>query len=144
MTRGEIEAAIPHRDPFLLLDAIVEQGDGWIVCKKRFAPGEYFYRGHYPRTPVTPGVLLCEAAMQAGGVLMSHLANSGADLIPVVTRMNNVKFKRMVLPGEEIEIRVDFVEQLSHAFFFRGKITCAGQVAVQLEFVCTLTKPIVS
>ena len=69
--RKQIKAAIPHREPFLLLDEIVEQTDARIVCRKTFTGDEFWYRGHYPDFPITPGVLLCEAAMQAGAVLLS-------------------------------------------------------------------------
>ena len=71
MTLAEIHAAIPHREPFLLLDEIVERDERRIVCRKTFRGDEYFYAGHYPGFPLTPGVLLCEAAMQAGAVLLS-------------------------------------------------------------------------
>jgi 3-hydroxyacyl-[acyl-carrier-protein] dehydratase len=61
-SQAEIEAAIPHRPPFLLIDEIVEQTDNRIVCRKTFSGDEYFFAGHYPGFPITPGVLLCEAA----------------------------------------------------------------------------------
>ncbi len=107
MTLEEIKAAIPHREPFLLVDEIVEQSDNRIVCRKRFTGDEFWYRGHYPEFPLTPGVLLCEAAMQAGAVLLaSHIA-AGQGGVPVATRMNNVKFKAMVRPGDTIELEVE-------------------------------------
>ena len=73
MSLEKIKAAIPHREPFLLIDEIVEQDDSRIVCRKQFAGDEFWYAGHYPNHPLTPGVLLCEAAMQAGAVLLSGL-----------------------------------------------------------------------
>lgn len=72
MTQQAILDAIPHRPPFLLLDEIVEQDDQRIVCRKHFAGDEFWYGGHYPNYPLTPGVLLCEACMQAGGVLLAQ------------------------------------------------------------------------
>ena len=73
MTLDAIKAAIPHREPFLLVDEIVEQSDNRIVCRKRFTGDEFWYRGHYPQFPLTPGVLLVEAAMQAGAVLSGEI-----------------------------------------------------------------------
>lgn len=147
MTLEAIEAAIPHRPPFLLLDEIVEQTDERIVCRKQFTGDEFWYQGHYPDYPLTPGVLLCEAAMQAGAVLLSAIIrDAGEDLaggVPVATRMNNVQFRAMVLPGEEITLEVELVERLSKAFFMKAKVTnnTTGKLAARLEFACTLTTP---
>ena len=140
MTLEAIKAAIPHREPFLLIDEIVEQQSNRIVCRKTFTGDEFWYRGHYPGYPITPGVLLCEAAMQAGAVLLSQFLVDKPGTIPVATRANNVQFKRMVLPGETILLEVELVEQLSTAFFLKGRVTVAGKVAVRLDFACTLTE----
>jgi 3-hydroxyacyl-[acyl-carrier-protein] dehydratase len=141
MTRDAVLAAIPHRDPFLLVDEIVSQDERHIHCRKRFTGDEYFYAGHYPAFPLTPGVLLCEAGMQAGAVLLSKLASSADGKVPVATRIDSVRFKRMVRPGETIDIEVELVERLSDAFFMKAKITCGGEVAVRFEFACTLAQP---
>ena len=138
MSLAEIQAAIPHRAPFLLLDEIVEQGDQSIVCRKTFAAEEAYYAGHYPGFPLTPGVLLCEAAMQAGAVLLSRFVPADGAGVPVATRMNDVRFKRMVRPGETVEIRVELTEQLASAFFMKAKVSCEGKVAVTFDFACAL------
>ncbi len=137
MSRAQIEAAIPHREPFLLLDEIVSWEPERIVCRKTFAPSEAFYQGHYPQFPITPGVLLCEAGMQAGAVLLSKIVEPGKEGVPVATRINDVRFKRMVRPGETIEIDVNLVERLADAFFLKAKITCGGQIAARFEFAVT-------
>lgn len=138
-SREDIRAAIPHREPFLLVDEIVEQTDARIVCRKRFNGDEYFYAGHYPGQPITPGVLLCEAAMQAGAVLLASLVGPvSAGRVPVATRMEGVKFKRVVRPGETVEIEVELKERLSDAFYLKAQVRCAGQLAARLEFACTL------
>jgi 3-hydroxyacyl-[acyl-carrier-protein] dehydratase len=138
MTLSEIHAAIPHREPFLLIDEIVSRTDKQIVCRKRFTGEEFFFAGHYPQFPLVPGVLLCEAAMQAGAVLLSKLMPVGGNEVPVATRMNDVRFKRVVRPGDMIEIEVGLVERLADAFFLEAKVTCEGKVAVRLDFACTL------
>ena len=145
MSRSEITAAIPHREPFLLVDEIVEQSDARIVCTKRFSGEEYFFAGHYPGHPLVPGVLLCEAAMQAGAILLSrHLAAeqlaAQQEMLPVATRMSDVRFKRMVRPGETLCMEVELVERLADAFFLKAKVTVENQLAVRFEFACTAVK----
>src|SRR5688572_32997098 len=113
---AEIQAAIPHRPPMLLVDRIIERDDRRIVASKTFRPDEFFFQGHYPGRPIVPGVILCEAVMQAGAALLADQLQ-GAAGVPVATRMNDVKFKRMIAPGDTIEIEVELVEQLANAFF---------------------------
>ena len=144
MLNLDITAAIPHRDPFLFVDEIVERSERRIVCRKKFTGQEFFYAGHFPDFPLTPGVILCEAAMQAGAILVANImaadkqAATGQKRVPVATRANDVRFKRMVRPGETIEIEVDLTERLADAFFFKARVTCGGQIAVRFEFACTL------
>ena len=140
MASLEILAAIPHREPFLLIDEIVERDDNHIVCRKTFSGDEFWYQGHYPNFPITPGVLLCEAAMQAGAVLLSRQVADQPGMVPVATRADHVQFKKMVLPGDTIEIEVELLERLATAYFLKGRVTVDGKVAARLNFACTLTK----
>ncbi len=139
MSLSEIHAAIPHRDPFLLVDEIVEQSEDRIVCRKTFTGDEFWYQGHYPNYPITPGVLLCEAAMQAGAILLSPQIPNKPGTLPVATRANNVQFKKIVYPGETIQMEVKLTEQLASAFFLKARITVDDRVAARLEFACTMT-----
>ena len=83
MSRQQILDAIPHREPFLLVDEILEWEPSRIVCAKIFSGGEEFFAGHYPGFPLVPGVLLCEAAMQCGAILLSrHLARDAGQGSP--------------------------------------------------------------
>jgi 3-hydroxyacyl-[acyl-carrier-protein] dehydratase len=139
MTLAKILAAIPHREPFLLVDQIVEQCEDRILCRKTFRGDEYFFAGHYPGFPLVPGVLLCEAAMQAGAILLSRHVDKEQRGAPVATRMNDVKFKRMVRPGETIDIDVSLNERLAGAFFLTAKVTVDAELAVRFEFACAMT-----
>ena len=140
MSRAEIEAAIPHRSPMLLLDEIVERGENVIRCKKTFQADEFFFQGHYPDYPLVPGVILCEAAMQAGAVLLSETVRGGEG-VPVAGRLSDVKFKKMVRPGDTIEIETRLNERVASAFFLSSKVICDGKTAATLDFVVTLARP---
>jgi 3-hydroxyacyl-[acyl-carrier-protein] dehydratase len=141
MALDAIKAAIPHREPFLLVDEVVEQSESQIICRKQFTGAEFWYAGHYPEYPLTPGVLLCEAAMQAGAVLLSSLAKDSPGGVPVATRMNNVKFRNMVRPGDTIEMKVELVEKMADAYFLKATVTVDGKTAVTFEFACKLAHP---
>ena len=136
MNREEIQRLIPHRDPFLWLDEVVEISGDIIRARKFLDPSLDVFSGHYPNQPVFPGVLQCEAAMQAGAVLISHSITMSAGQIPVATRLNNTKFRRIIHPGEMMDIEVELTERLSNAFFLTGKVSVAGKVATRLEFAC--------
>ena len=133
----EILDAIPHRPPFLLVDRIVERTENRLVGEKTFTGGEEFFAGHYPNYPLVPGVLLCEAAMQCGAILLSRQFAADAGRVPVATRMNDVRFKRMVRPGETLLMEVELTERLADAFFLTAKVTVEGKVAVRFQFACT-------
>lgn len=137
MTLAAIEAAIPHREPFLLLDEIVEQQENRITCRKTFRGDEFWFAGHYPEFPLVPGVLLCEAALQAGAVLLARYAE-GLEGVPVATRMGDVRFKQMVKPGDTITLDVTLDEQVSHAFYLTARVTVRGRMAARLTFACTM------
>jgi 3-hydroxyacyl-[acyl-carrier-protein] dehydratase len=139
MSREQILAAIPHRPPFLLVDEIVEWTEARIVCTKVFSGKEEFFAGHYPGYPLVPGVLLCEAAMQSGAILLSRLFKAEENKIPVAAKMKDVRFKRMVRPGELMRMEVELIERMADIFFLRAKVTVDGAVAVRFEFACTAT-----
>lgn len=140
MTREEIENCIPHRPPFLWLDEVTELSDSRIVARKHITEDLDVFRGHYPNFPVLPGVLQCEAIFQAGAVLISQLIDTQSDDVPVVTRIQNAQFRKMVRPGDTLEIEVQLTERLSSAFFLRGKATVNGQTTARLEFACAAAR----
>ena len=138
MSLAAIQDAIPHRPPMLMLDEVIEHTDQQIVCRKTFGEDEPFFAGHYPGKPIVPGVMLCEACMQAGAVLLSKYCEADAEKVPVATRINNVKFKKVLRPGATVEITATLNEQVGEAFFMTGKVTHEGKLATRLEFACTI------
>ena len=135
-TLDQIHAAIPHRGHMLLVDRIVQEDDSTITCEKSFTGEEFFFQGHYPDYPLCPGVILCECGAQTGAILLSRKLEDDGN-VPVLTKMENVRFKRMVHPGETIQMQVTLDEQLSNAFYLTAKVTCEGKLAVRFSFVCT-------
>jgi 3-hydroxyacyl-[acyl-carrier-protein] dehydratase len=150
MSNEEIERRIPHRKPMLLVDEIVSRDDTNIVCKKTFHPDEFFVQGHFPDQPIVPGVIQCECCLQAGAILLSANADSASEgsasegsggMVPVATRMDSVKFKRMVRPGDTVEIQVTLNDQVSNAYFMTGKMMLNGKLAARLDFACSIANP---
>lgn len=137
LNREEIQQLIPHRPPFLWIDEIVSQDETFIHAKKHLAADLDVFEGHYPHFPVLPGVLQCEAAMQAAAVLISRMVDTDDDRVPVATRMSNVQFRQLVRPGDTLEIEVNLTERLQDTFFLKGRVSVGGRVTTRLEFACT-------
>ncbi len=135
-----IEAAIPHRKPMLLVDEILYQDEKLIRCKKTFGHDEFFTQGHFPNYPLVPGVILCECALQSGAILLSKQTPTEG-FVPVATRLDGVKFKQMVRPGDTIEVEVQLNDVVSTAYFMTGKISVNGKLAARLDFACSIAKP---
>ena len=95
-------------------------------------------QGHFPGNPIVPGVIQCECCLQAGAVLLSGQFETDQDVVPVATRMDSVKFKRIVRPGDTVEIDVTLNDHVSNAFFMTGKVHLDGKVAARLDFACSV------
>jgi 3-hydroxyacyl-[acyl-carrier-protein] dehydratase len=102
--RAEIEEIIPHRDPFLFLDEVLELEPGRrVVARKRVRGDEWFFPGHFPGRPIMPGVIIVEALAQAGAVaLLSEEANRGK--LALFAGIDGVRFKRIVSPGDDLTL----------------------------------------
>ena len=100
--KAEIEAILPHRDPFLLIDEVVELEPGArAVARKRVQPDEWYLAGHFPGRPIMPGVLIVEAMAQTGAVaVLSQEENRGR--LALFAGIDDVRFKRIVEPGDEL------------------------------------------
>ncbi len=138
-TDPEILEAIPHRHPMLLIDSIKEIANESITCMKTFHADEYFFQGHFPEHPIVPGVILCECAAQAGAVLLFRSPSlSAVTGTPLLTRMNDVRFKQMVGPSETIAIHVKLEETIGTAYLMSAHIRREGKRVADLQFTCTI------
>jgi len=140
----EVKAAIPHREPFLFVDEIVEYEENRILCKKTFHGDEFFFSGHYPGFPVVPGVLQCEAAMQAGAILLTRVFKDEElrGRLPVVAKMGEVRFKKMVRPGDTLFLEVRFKNKIAGIYLLHAKVTVDGKTSAQFDIACALAEPL--
>ena len=137
----QITALIPHRPPFLWVDKITSDTENSITTEKLISTNLELFKGHYPENPIMPGVLLCEIIFQSGALLMAKIAGDGneeGDKIPVLTRIENAKFKRPVLPGDTVQVKVILKETISSVSFLKGTLKVQGKTAVQVSFSCAL------
>ncbi|MEX0321291.1 MAG: 3-hydroxyacyl-ACP dehydratase FabZ [Puniceicoccaceae bacterium] len=134
----EIYKTIPHREPFLFIDRIIEVTDEGAVAEREIRADEPHFQGHYPGNPLMPGVLLCEAIFQTAAVYMVRRFEAegipGTEKTPILTRIQEAKFKQMVRPGDVIRIETTYTEAISRFHFMRGKVLVNGKMAVSVEF----------
>jgi len=138
---SDVEQVIPHRPPFLFVDEVLEQTPESIRTRRTWRSEEFFYEGHYPGNPLTPGVLLCEACFQTGAILLATNAREAGDNTegtPVLSRIGEAKFKQMVRPGDTIEIEATLKEAHGKFNFMRAVVRKDGKVAMTVEFALAL------
>ena len=131
---------MPQREPFLFVDRVVEVTDSSIQTEKQIKVDEPFFAGHFPNRPIMPGVLICEAVFQSSSILMSKRmgAPSDEERIPLITRISNVKLKRIVLPGDLMEVEVKLKEVVGQAAYMAGKVKVGGETVLTVDFSAML------
>jgi beta-hydroxyacyl-ACP dehydratase FabZ len=136
----DILKTLPHRFPMLLVDRIVECDDQkWIVGIKNVTINEPFFQGHFPNFPVMPGVLQLEAMAQTAGILMIRLLGDQGQGVPYFMAMDNVKFRRVIKPGDQMRIEVEITNLKRRVGRFRAEIKVDGELATEAEMLCMVT-----
>ncbi|MBC7195705.1 MAG: 3-hydroxyacyl-ACP dehydratase FabZ [Deferribacterales bacterium] len=128
---------LPHRYPFLLVDKVVELNDTSIKAIKNVTINENFFMGHFPGEPVMPGVLIVEAMAQAGGLiaLNEQSDKTHEDILVYFMAIDNVKFRRPVVPGDVLMLDVELVKKKRNIWRMKGVATVEGEVACEAEFM---------
>ena len=131
---------MPQREPFLFVDRVVVVTDNRIQTERQIKVDEPFFAGHFPGRPIMPGVLICEAVFQSSSILMSNRAGTTSDAgsIPLITRISNVKLKRVVLPGDLMDVEVKLKEVLGQATYMSGKVKVGEKTVLTVEFTAML------
>ncbi len=138
--RRVIEARIPHRAPFLFLDRIIEESEESIRCEWRVPVDADWMRGHYPGQPILPGVLLSEHTFQTAACLISaRLQGLDDQGVPVLTKIESARFKRMISPGELVSTTATVRERVGPAWYMGAKVECEGATALRIQFVLAAT-----
>jgi len=136
----EIMDLIPHRYPFLLVDRVTELEEGKrIKGYKNLTMNEPFFQGHFPGDPIMPGVMQLEALAQLGGVMMMYSPVAKGKLM-VFAGMDNVRFRRMVIPGDRLDMEVELTRFRSPI----GKSHCKGfvngELAVEADIIFSMVE----
>ena len=128
----QIMRCLPHRFPFLLVDKIVElDGDKRVVGIKNVTINEPFFPGHFPGAPVMPGVLIIEAMAQVAGVMMYRDLPDKESKLIYFTGIENAKFRRPVLPGDQLRIEMGLLARRSNFGKMQGRATVEGKLAAE-------------
>jgi len=137
----EIMSILPHRYPFLLIDRVVEmERKQRVVAIKNVTINEPHFTGHFPDYPIMPGVLTIEAMAQAGGALLltEFSAEERADKLMVFTGIEEARFRRPVVPGDQLRIEVTVLNWRSRVVKLRGEATVDGKIAADATFTAQL------
>lgn len=131
---------IPHRYPFILVDRILElEPDKRVVGLKNVTMNEPFFQGHFPGTPIMPGVLILEAMAQTSGVLaIASLSESGKNALMYFMGLDQVKFRKMVVPGDQLIMELEVLKKRAKVMKLSGVAKVDGQVVAEAQLMATI------
>jgi len=141
MDVNRIRELLPHRYPMQLVDKVIETGANYIVAVKNVTANEGFFQGHFPQEPVMPGVLQIEAMAQAGGLLVLNSVEEPERWSTYFLRIDNVKFRQKVVPGDTLLFRVELLAPIRHGISSMHGFAFVGEtVVMEATFTAQITK----
>ena len=138
--RARIMQMIPHRDPFLMIDAVTDVVAGECATGvKNVLPNEYYFKGHFPTRPVMPGVLIIEAMAQTAAVLVVHTLGPAAEgKLVYFMSVENAKFRQPVVPGNVLRVHVTKQQNRGNVWKFKGEAKVAGKRVADAVFAAMI------
>ncbi len=135
----DVVKRLPHRFPFLLIDRVLEIVPGKsIVALKNVTCNEQFFQGHFPEWKIMPGVLMIEAIAQAGAVYLSQTIPDWERKFAVLSKVEKAKFKRMVVPGDQLRIEAQFIKMKGKICHMKGRALVDGELATEADIFASV------
>ena len=137
---NEIKNLLPHREPFLFIDKceITKIGIKGVGYRK-FLPNEFFFKGHFPKMPIVPGVILIEALAQTAGVVVSKKFEKHSNKSVLFLSISKAKFRKPVVPEDTIEFHVEYINKVKTVYKFKGVASKSETIVCEAEFSAMIT-----
>ena len=136
----DIESLLPHRQPFLFVDAIESYDENGAVCTRKFTDEDFFFKGHFPQYPIVPGVILIETMAQAGGAALSLQKLFEEGSLFFLASVDKVKFRHRVRPGDTVRMEITNLRKSPKMVKQSGKAYVGDELCAEAEWMCLVGK----